>query len=57
MANTKQPPKARGRVIYYDRVPDDVMTKIQDVQIEIMRKTGRARVSVSEAITKLIRKS
>lgn len=45
----------RGRVIYYDRVPDDVMDKILETQLAIKKKSKRAKVSLSEAITKLIR--
>jgi len=45
----------RGRVIYYDRVPDDVMDKILLTQLSIKQKSKRTKVSLSEAITKLIR--
>lgn len=45
----------RGRQIHYDRIPDDVYDKILEVQKEIKKKTKRGKVSMSDAITKLIR--
>lgn len=50
-------PTNRGRQIHYDHVPDDVFDKILATQLEIKRNTKRGKVSMSEAITKLIRKS
>lgn len=47
----------RGKVIFYDRVPQDVFVKIQQTIFEIKTKTKRGKVSMSEAITKLIRKA
>lgn len=52
MAKTKYD---RGRVILYDRVPDDVYNKILETQTEIKKKTKRGKVSMSDAITKLIK--
>lgn len=54
MATTKH---NRGRQIHYDQVPDDVYKKILEIQAHIKQKTLRGRVSVSAAITKLIRAS
>jgi hypothetical protein len=45
----------RGRVILYDRVPDDVYQKILEIQTHIKLKTKRGKVSMSDAITNLIR--
>lgn len=45
----------RGRVIFYDRVPDDVWIKIQSTILQIKEKSKRGKVGMSEAITKLIR--
>ena len=45
----------RGRVILYDRVPDDVWIKIQSTILQIKEKSKRGKVGMSEAITKLIR--
>lgn len=47
----------RGRVITYDRVPDDVLEKILDTQTEIKKNKKRGKVSMSEAITKLIKQT
>lgn len=47
----------RGRIITYDHVPDDVFDKIQIMVLDIKTKTKRGSVSMSEAITKLIRKA
>jgi len=55
MANQKR--SNRGKVITYDRVPEDVFDKIQLAILEIKTRTKRGRVSMSEAITKLIRKA
>lgn len=45
----------RGRVILYDRVPDDVYQKILEIQMHIKKKAQRGKVSMSDAITKIIR--
>lgn len=45
----------RGRQIHYDHVPDDVYKKIQEELLAIKLKGKRGKVSMSEAITKLIR--
>lgn len=47
----------RGRQIHYDHVPDDVYDKILEAQAEIKKKSRRGKVSMSEAITKLIRQN
>ena len=47
----------RGRQILYDRVPDDVWDKIQVMILKIKQQTGRGKVSMSQAITKLIREA
>jgi hypothetical protein len=48
---------SRGRTILYDNVPDDVWMKIQQHVLLIKEKTHRGKVGMSQAITKLIRKS
>jgi hypothetical protein len=45
----------RGREIHYDHVPDDVYETIIHVQAQIKISTKRSKVSMSEAITKLLR--
>lgn len=47
----------RGKQIHYDQIPDDVYEIIIRTQASIKLRTGRARVSLSQAITKLIRTS
>lgn len=47
----------RGYIITYDRVPKDVLEKILDTQTEIKKTTKRGKVSMSDAITKLIRRN
>lgn len=47
--------KSRGRTILYDNVPDDAYDKILDMQTTIKKKTKRAKVSISQAITKIVR--
>ncbi len=45
----------RGKIITYDHVPTDVYDLILDKQLEIKKRTQRGQVSLSEAITALIR--
>ncbi len=45
----------RGREIHYDRVPDDVYEIIIRMQAQIKIASKRSKVSMSEAITKLLR--
>jgi len=47
----------RGRQIHYDNVPDDVFELVLSEQAEIKKKSKRGKVSMSQAITKLIRKA
>jgi hypothetical protein len=45
----------RGREIHYDHVPDDVYETIIHTQAQIKISSKRSKVSMSEAITKLVR--
>ena len=51
----RKPINNRGRQIHYDHVPDDVWDKIQLTIWKVKQQTRRGKVSMSEAITKLIR--
>ena len=45
----------RGKTILYDQIPDDAFDKIIEIQAHLKKKSKVGRVSLSTAITKLIR--
>ena len=47
----------KGRVIYYDHVPDEIFTLILNEQIRLKEQKKRNQVSLGAAITSLIRKA
>lgn len=45
----------RGRVITYDQVPDDALETILEIQSHLRAKKQIGKISMSAAITKIIR--
>lgn len=44
----------RGKVVIYDRIPDDIYQLLKEYQSEFSQKLGR-KVSISFVITKLLK--